>query len=160
MARTREEDSVNMVHPSVQWVFVAYGAGAILAGVVTHAMSLGDVWPLLGNGAGALIAAGALGLVRRTLAMKARVGQELELRRQVLVIGTLAAALGVALFMLSIARWQTDLVPATALAMAAAVGLVNLTAAWRAVLRLASYLEPPAKPAGESHDGDGEQGGG
>ena len=73
-----------------------------------------------------------------------------------LVIGTLAAVLGSALFILSLARWQTDLVPATALEMAAAVGLVNLVAAWCAVLRLASYLEPPRSPA---HDGEGEQGG-
>ena len=73
-----------------------------------------------------------------------------------LVIGTLAAVLGSALFILSLARWQTGLVPATALEMAAAVGLVNLVAAWCAVLRLASYLEPPRSPA---HDGEGEQGG-
>ena len=144
-------------HPSLNRALVAYGAGAILAGVVTLAMSLGDAWSLLGSGGGALIAAGALGVVRRTLAMQARVGEELEFRRQVLVIGTLAAVLGSALFMLSLARWQTDLVPATALEMAAAVGLVNLVAAWRAVLRLASYLEPPRSPA---HDGDVEQGGG
>ena len=146
-----------VLHPSLNRALVAYGAGAILAGVVTLAMSLGDAWSLLGSGGGALIAAGALGVVRRTLAMKARVGEELKLRRQVLVIGTLAAVLGSALFMLSLARWQTDLVPATALEMAAAVGLVNLAAAWRAVLGLASYLEPPRSPA---HDGDGEQGGG
>ena len=149
-----------VLHPSLQRALVAYGAGAILAGVVTHAMSLGDAWSLLGSGGGALIAAGALGLMRRTLAMQARVGEELELRRHVLGIATLAAVLGAALFMLSIARWRTDLVPATALAVSAAVGLVNLAAAWRAVLRLASYLEPPTKPAGDSHDGDGEQGGG
>ena len=82
--------------------------------------------------------------------------EALALRRQVLVIGTLAALLGCALFMLSLARWQTNLVPATALEMAAAVGLVNLAVARRAVLlRLSSYLEPPRSPA---HDGDGEQG--
>ena len=125
-------------------------------------MSLGDAWSLLGSGAGALIVAGALGLVRRTFVMKARSAEELEFRRLVLGIGTLAAVLGAALFMLSLARWQTDLVPATSLVAAAVVGVVNLAAAWRAVLRLASYLEPPAKPAGDSHDhdGDGEQGGG
>ena len=148
------------LHPSLQRALVAYGAGAILAGIVTHAMSLGDAWSLLGSGGGSFIVAGALGFVRRILAMKARVGEELEFRRHVLGIATLAAVLGAALFVLSIARWQTDLVPATALAMTAAVGLVNLAAAWRAVLRLASYLEPPTKPAGDSHDRDGDQGGG
>ena len=123
-------------------------------------MSLGDAWSLLGSGAGALIVAGALGLVRRTFVMKARSAEELEFRRLVLGIGTLAAVLGAALFMLSLARWQTDLVPPTVLGTAAATGAVTLAAAWRAVLRLANYLEPPTKPAGDSHDGDGEQGGG
>ena len=149
-----------VLHPSLQRALVAYGAGALLAGAVTHAMSLGDVWTLLGNGAGALIVAGALGLVRRTFAMRARSPEELEFRRLVLGIAALAGVLGAALFMLSLARWQTDVVPATSLVAAAVVGVVNLAAAWRAVLRLASYLEPPAKPAGDSHDGDGEQGGG
>ena len=147
-------------HPSLQRALIAYGAGAILAGVVTYAMSLGDAWSLLGSGGGAFIVAGALGLVRRTFAMKARIAEELEFRRLVLGVGTLAAVLGAALFMLSIARWQTELVPATFLATAAAAGLVNLAAAWRAVLRLASYLEPPRNPARDTDDGDGEQGGG
>ena len=147
-----------VLHPSLQRALVAYGAGAILAGFVTHAMSLGDAWSLLGSGGGAFIVAGALGFVRRTLAMKARVGEELEFRRLVLGIGTLAAVLGAALFMLSLARWQTEVVPVTSLGAAAAVGVVNLAAAWRAVLRLASYLEPPARPEGESRAGDGEQG--
>ena len=75
-------------------------------------------------------------------------------------IATLAAVLGAALFILSIARWQTDLVPATSLVAVAAVGVVNLAAAWRAVLRLARYLEPPRNTARDGHDGDGEQGGG
>ena len=149
-----------VLHPSLQRALIAYGAGALLAGAVTHAMSLGDVWPLLGNGAGALIVAGALGLVRRTFAMRARSPEELEFRRLVLGIATLAGVLGAALFMLSLARWQTDLVPATSLVAAAAVGVVNLAAAWRVVLRLASYLEPPAKPAHDGHDKDGEPGGG
>ena len=149
-----------VLHPSLQRALVAYGAGALLAGVVTHAMSLGDAWSLLGSGAGALIVAGALGLVRRTFVMRARSPEEFEFRRLVLGIATLATVLGAALFMLSLARWQSELVPATALAMAAAVGLVTLAGAWRAVLRLASYLEPPPKPGGDSHDhdGDGEQG--
>ena len=149
-----------VLHPSLQRALVAYGAGGILAGFVTHAMSLGDAWSLLGSGGGALIAAGALGLVRRTFAMKARSAEELEFRRLVLGIAALAAVLGAALFMMSLARWQTDLVPAISLVAAGAVGVVNLAAAWRAVLRLASYLEPPTKPASDSRDGDGEQGGG
>ena len=144
-----------MLHPSLQRALVAYGAGAILAGIVTHAMNLGDAWSLLGSGGGALIAAGALGLVRRTFAMRARSAEELEFRRLVLGIAALAAV-----FMLSLARWQIDLVPATSLVAAAAVGVVNLTAAWRAVHRLASYLEPPRKSARDGHDGDGEHGGG
>ena len=104
-----------VLHPSLQRALVAYGAGALLAGAVTHAMSVGDAWSLLGSGAGALITAGALGLVRRTFAMRARSPEELEFRRLVLGIATLAGVLGAALFMLSLARWQTDLVPATSL---------------------------------------------
>ena len=38
------------LHPSLQRAFVAYGSGAILAGVATLAMNLGDAWYLLGNG--------------------------------------------------------------------------------------------------------------
>ena len=144
-----------VLHPSLQRALAAYGAGAILAGVVTHAMSLGDAWSLLGSGGGALIAAGALGLVRRTFAMRARVTEEFEFRRLVLGIAALAGVLGAALFMLSLARWQTDLVPATSVFAAAAVGVVNLAAAWRAVLRLASYLEPPPG-AHERQDRDAE----
>ena len=110
-----------VLHPSLNRALVAYGAGAILAGVVTHAMSPrrrpGPCWEAVEEPSSR---AGALGVVRRPLAMKARVGEEFELRRQVLVIGTLAAVLGSALFMLSLARWQTDLVPATVLEMAAA----------------------------------------
>ena len=148
------------LHASLQRALVAYGAGAILAGAITHAMSLGDSWSLLGSGAGAFIMAGALRLLQRTFAMKARSAEELEFRRLVLGISTLAALLGVALFMLAIARWQTDLVPATSLATAAALALVNLAVAWRVVLRLASYLEPPRDVAGERDEGEGEQGGG
>ena len=144
-----------VLHPSLQRALIAYGAGAILAGVVTHALSLGDGWSLLGSGGGAFIVAGALRLARRTFAMRARSTEELEFRRLVLGIAALAAVLGAALFMLSVARWQTGLVPATFLATAAAAGLVNLAAAWRAVLRLASYLEPPRKSARDRHDGDG-----
>lgn len=124
---------------------VAYGAGAILAGAVTHAMSLGDDWSLLGSSGGVLIAAGALRLVRRTFAMKARVAEELEFHRLVLGIASLAALLGASLFMMSIARWQTDVVPATFLATGGAAGVVNLAVAWRAVLRLASYFRAPTQ---------------
>ena len=148
-----------VLHPSLQRALVAYGAGAILAGVITHALSLGDGWSLLGSGGGAFIVAGALRLARRTFAMRARSADEFEFRRLVLGIAALAAVLGAALLMLSIARWQSDLVPTTTLATVAAVGLANLAAAWRAVVRLASYLEPPCKPALDRHDGDGEQGG-
>ena len=95
-----------VLHPSLQRALVAYGAGAILAGIVTHAMSLGDAWSLLGSGGGAFIAAGAVGLVRRTFAMSARSPEELEFRRLVLGIAALAAVLGSALFMLSLARCQ------------------------------------------------------
>ena len=149
-----------VLHPSLQRALFAYGAGATLAGVATYAMSLGEAWSLLGSGGGSFIVAGALRLVRRTFAMKARVAEELEFRRLVLGIGTLAAVLGVSLFMMSIARWQTDLVPPTVLATAAGAGVVNLAVAWRAVLRLASYLEPPRDPARDGNEGDGEQGGG
>ena len=97
--------------------------------------------------------AGALRLGRRTFAMRARSAEELEFRRLVLGIEALATVLGSALFMLSIQRWQTDLVPATFLATAAAAGVVNLAVAWRAVLRLASYLEPPRKSARDGQGG-------
>ena len=97
--------------------------------------------------------AGALRLARRTFAMRARSAEELEFRRLVLGIAALAAVLGSALFMLSLARWQTDVVPVTSLGAAAAVGRVNLAAAWRAVHRLVSYLEPPAKLAPQPRRG-------
>ena len=148
------------LHPSFERALVAYGAGAVLAGVLTHAMSLGDGWSVLGTGGGALVAAGALRLARQTFAMRARSAEELEFRRLVLGIVALAGVLGTSLFMLAIARWQTDLVPAASLATTAAVGVVNLAVAWRAVLRLASYLEPPRDSARERKEGNGEQSGG
>ena len=86
-----------VLHPSLQRALVAYGAGAILAGVVTHALSLGDGWSLLGSGGGAFIVAGALRLARRTFAMRARSADEFEFRRLVLGIAALAAVLGAAL---------------------------------------------------------------
>ena len=88
----------------------AYGAGATLAGALTFALGLGDAWSLLGSGAGALIVAGTLRLVGRTFAMQARVLEELEFRRIVLGIGTLAAVFGTVVFVLAIARWQFDVV--------------------------------------------------
>lgn len=65
------------LHPSLQRAFVAYGSGAILAGVATLAMNLGDAWYLLGNGGESFIAAGVL--------------------RLVLGVGTLAVVFGAAL---------------------------------------------------------------
>ena len=132
-----------LLHPSVQSALVAYGVGAALAGGLTFAMDLGDPWPLLGSGAGALIFAGALRLMLRTFAMQARTLEELQFRRLVLGIGTLAASFGIVVFALAIIRWQFDLVTLTALWTTAAWALVNLVAAWAAVRRLASYLEPP-----------------
>ena len=83
-----------LLHPSLQRALIAYGAGATLAGALTFALRLGDAWSLLGSGAGALIVAGALQLVRRTFAMEARILEELEFWRIVLGIGTLAAVFG------------------------------------------------------------------
>ena len=147
-----------LLHPSVQSALVAYGVGAAFAGGLTFAMDLGDPWPLLGSGAGTLIASGALRLMRRTFAMQARTLEELRFRRVVLGIGTLAASFGIVVFALAIIRWQFDLVSLTALGTSAAWGLVNLVAAWAAVRRLASYLEPPVNRT-EDRDSD-ETGGG
>ena len=133
-----------LFHPSLQSALVAYGIGAVLAGGSTFAMGLGDPWPLLGSGAGTLIMSAALRLMRRTFAMLARTLEELQFRRVVLGIGTLAASFGSVVFALAIIRWQFDLVSLTALWTTTAWALVNLAAAWAAVRRLASYLEPPA----------------
>ena len=138
-----------LLHPSLQRALIAYGAGAMLAGALTFALRLGDAWSLLGSGAGALIVAGALQLVGRTFAMEARILKELEVRRVVLGIGTLAAVFGTVLFVLAIARWQFDVVSNRVLWITAAWGLVNLAAAWAAVRRLATHLEPRRKPPGE-----------
>ena len=101
---------MTLLHPSLERALLAYGAGATLAGALTFALGLGDAWSLLGNGVGALIVAGALRLVGRTFAMQARVLKELEVRRVVLGIGTLAAVFGTVVFVLTIARWQFDVV--------------------------------------------------
>ena len=132
-----------LLHPTIQSALVAYGVGAALAGGLTFAMGLADPWPLLGSGAGGLICAGALRLMRRTFAMQARTLEELQFRRVVLGIGTLAASFGIMVFALAIIRWQFGFVSLTALGTSAAWGAVNLVAAWAAVRRLASYLEPP-----------------
>ena len=139
-----------LLHPSLQRALIAYGAGATGAGALTFAMRLGDAWSLLGSGAGALIVAGALRLVGRTFAMQARNPEELEFRRFVLGIGTLAAVFGTVVFVLAIARWQFDVVSNRVLWITAAWGLVNLAAAWAAVRRLATQLEPRRKPPGEN----------
>ena len=138
-----------LLHPSLQRALLAYGAGATLAGALTFASGLGDAWSLLGSGAGALIVTGALRLVGRTFAMEARILKELEVRRVVLGIGTLAAVFGTVVFVLAIARWQFDVVSNRVLWITAAWGLVNLAAAWAAVRRLATHLEPRRKPPGE-----------
>ena len=138
-----------LLHPSLQRALLAYGAGAMLAGALTFALGLGDAWSLLGSGAGALIVAGALRLVGRTFAMQARVLEELEVRRVVLGIGTLAAVFGTVVFVLAITRWQFDVVSNRVLWITAAWGLVNLAAAWAAVRRLATHLKPRRKPPGE-----------
>ena len=81
--------------------------------------------------------------------MQARVLEELEFRRIVLGIGTLAAVFGTVVFVLAITRWQFDVVGNRVLWIPAAWGLVNLAAAWASVRRLATYLEPRRKPPGE-----------
>ena len=141
---------MTVLHPSLQRALLAYGAGATGAGALTFALRLGDAWSLLGSGAGALIVAGALRLVGRTFAMEARILKELEFRQVVLGIGTLAAVFGTVLFVLAIARWQFDVVSNRVLWITAACGLVNLAAAWAAVRRLATHLEPRRKPPGEN----------
>ena len=90
--------------------------------------------------------------------MQARTVEELQFRRLVMGIGTLAASSGIMVFALAIIRWQFDFVSLTVLGTSAAWGLVNLVAAWAAVRRLASYLEPPVSRT-EDQDSD-ETGGG
>ena len=94
--------------------------------------------------------AGALRLVGRAFAMQARTLEELGFRQFVLGIGTLAAIFGTVVFVLAIARWQLEVVSNRVLLMTAAWAVVNLAAAWAAVRRLATYLEPRKKPAGEN----------
>ena len=80
--------------------------------------------------------------------MQARTLEELQFRRLVLGIVALAAAFAIVVFALAIIRWQSDFVSLAAHGTSTAWGLVNLVAAWAAVRRLASYLEP--------HDRDGQ----
>ena len=148
-----------LLHPSLQRALLAYGAGATLAGALTFVLRLGDTGSLLGSGAGALIVAGALPLVRRTFAMEARLLKELEVRRIVLGIGTLAAVFGTLIFVLAIARWQFEVVANRVLWITAAWGVVNLAAAWAAVRRLATYLEPRKKPPSQRTRDDDKPGG-
>ena len=143
-----------LFHTSAQSAFIAYGIGAVLAGGLTFAMDLRDPWPLLGSGTGTLIMSGALRLIRRTFAMRARTLEELQFRRLVLGIVALAAAFGIVVFALAIVRWQFDFVSLAALGTSTAWGLVNLVAAWAAVRRLASYLEPPKDRSEQRDDGD------
>ena len=150
---------MTLLHPSLQRALLAYGAGATLAGALTFALRLGDTWSLLGSGAGAFIVAGALRLVRSTFAMEARILKELEVRRVVLGIGTLAAVFGTVVFVLAIARWQFDMVANRVLWITAAWGVGNLVAAWAAVRRLATYLEPREKSPTQGTRDDDKPGG-
>ena len=91
--------------------------------------------------------------------MQARILEELEFRRIVLGIGTLAAVFGAVVFVLAIARWQFDVVANRVLWITAAWGLVNLAAAWTAVRRLATYLEPREKQSSQGTRDNGKPGG-
>ena len=136
---------------------MAAASGLRSPGGFTLAMDLGDPWPLLGSGGGALICARALRLMRHTFAMQARTLEEFQFRRVVLGIGTLAASFGIVVFALAIIRWQFDFVSLTALGTSTGWGLMNLAAAWAAVRRLASYLEPPADKSNDpEHDETGD----
>ena len=150
---------MTLLHPSLQRALLAYGAGATLAGALTFVLGLGDAGSLLGSGAGTLIVTGALRLIGRTFAMQARTLEELEFRRIVLGIGTLAAVFGTVVFVLAIARWQFDVVSNRALWITAAWGLANLAAVWAAVRRLATYLEPREKPSSQGTSDDDKTGG-
>ena len=85
---------MTLLHPSLQRALLAYGAGATGAGALTFALGIGDGWSLLGSGAGALIVAGALQLMRRTFAMQARTLEELEFRQILLALPDLTGSEG------------------------------------------------------------------
>ena len=63
---------------------------------------------------------------------------------------SIAAVFGTLIFVLAIARWQFDVVSNRVLWITTAWGLVNLAAAWAAVRRLATHLEPRRKPPDEN----------
>ena len=111
-------------------------------GTATWIGGYGDPWPLLGIGWGALVATGALRLMGRAGAMPARIKEELELRRIVLAFGALSGASRAVVFALALARWQLEPVTTQMLWMTGAWAAASLAMAWRAVRRLATYLEP------------------
>ena len=150
---------MNANHPALQRALLAYGAGAILAGAATWLAGYGDPWPLLGTSSGALFMAGALRLLARAAAMNAHSSDERELRRMVLRFGALAGASGAVVFMLALARWQLLPVPTQMLWIAAAFAATSLAMAWRAVRRLAVFLEPQDDEQRED-DENGAKGGG
>ena len=129
-------------HPSVQRALVACGAGATLAGAATWVGGYGDPWSLLGTGWGALVVAGALRLLGRAGSMRARIKEEWELRRLVLGFGALAGSSGAVVLLLAIARWQLETVTTHMLWITGAWAGATLAITWRAVRRLANYLEP------------------
>ena len=148
-------------HPSVQRALVACGAGAILAGAATWVGRYGDPWSLLGTGWGALVVAGALRLLGRAGSMRPRIKEEWELRRLVLGFGTLAGSSGAVVVMLALARWQLETVTTQVLWVTGAWAGASLAIAWRAVRRLANYLEPREDEANsEDEDEEGTNGGG
>ena len=151
---------MNANHPTLRRALVAYGAGAMLAGAATWLAGYGDPWPLLGTGSGALVMAGALRLMGRAAAMNAHSSDERELRRMGLAFGALAGASGAIVFMLALARWQLLPVTTQMLWVAAAFAATSLAMAWRAVQRLAIFLEPQDDEQREDDDENGARGGG
>ena len=148
-------------HSSVQRPLVAFGAGAIFAGAATWVGSYGDPWSLLGTGWGALVVAGALRLLARAGRMRARIKEEWELRRLVLAFGALAGSSGAVVLLPAIARWQLETVTTQMIWITGAWAAVSLAIAWRAVRRLANYLEPREERASSEDDNEkGVNGGG
>ena len=139
--------------PAIERALVACGAGAILAGAATWIGDYGDPWPLLGIGWGALVAAGALRLMGRARAMPAQIKEELEFRRLVLAFGALSGASGAVVFALALARWQLESVKTQMLWITGAWAVASIAMAWRAVRRLATYLEL-GEGDSSSEDGD------
>ena len=148
-------------HPAIERALVACAAGSILAGTATWIGGYGDPWPLLGIGWGALVAAGALRLMGRARAMPARIKEELEFRRLVLAFGALSGASGAVVFALALTRWQLEAVTTQMLWITGAWAAASLGMAWRAVRRLATYLEPREGDSSteDADDTDGQGGG-